>query len=354
MTMKLNSEKPDVRRIFAVNLKLARTMRGLSMKALSVRMSPSVTPAALSYYESGRRFPGSGHLLAIAKVLEVSPDYLMNPVVEPLDEATLSFRRLASTPKRDRDAIAAKAQDALRRVRESMILSTGVIPPVSPVESVAIADGQSADRAALALRKAWDLGVDPIMDVVDLLERNGLVVLSMDMPRGVSGFCGDWGGVRFVACNASDSPFRRRSTLLHEVAHLLFGCESERLAQRFAGAFLLPRESFTEVWGKIRRRYPSDGELLIMKNMFGASMASIVMRAAQLGFLSESQKKGYFIAHPRNWQEPGDGSAEFRETPSRFRSLVFRLLQEERITLAKGAALLGESVGRVRLGLAAK
>ncbi|MBP5787456.1 MAG: ImmA/IrrE family metallo-endopeptidase [Kiritimatiellae bacterium] len=352
--MKINSEKPDVRRIFAENLKLARTMRGFSMKALSKKMSPSVTPAALSYYESGQRFPGSRHLIAIAKALGVSPDYLMNPVVAPLDESTLSFRRLSSTPKRDRDAIAAQAQDALRRVRESMILSGGGIPTVSPVESVVIADGKSADRAALVLRKAWDLGVDPIMDVVDLLERNGLVVLSLDMPRGVSGFCGDWNDIRFVACNASNSPFRRRSTLLHEVAHLLFGCDDERLAQRFAGAFLLPRESFEEVWGRFRRRCPSDGELLIMKNMFGASMSSIVMRAVQLGFLSESQKKGYFISHPRNWQEPGDDSAEFREKPSLFRSRVFGLLQEERITLTKGAALLAESVERVRLGLAAK
>ena len=343
-----------MRRIFAENLKLARTMRGLSLKALSARMSPPVTPAALSYYESGRRFPGSAHLISLAKALDVSPDYLMNPAVEPLDVATLSFRSLASTSKRDREAIAAKAQDALRRVRESMILSGGSVPSVSPVGGMTISDEDLAERAASALRKAWDLGVDPIKDVVDLLERNGLVVLSLDMPGGVSGFCGEWGGVRFVACNASYSSFRRRSTLLHEVAHLLFGCDDERLAQRFAGAFLLPRESFGEVWGRFRRRCPSDGELLIMKKMFGASMSAIVMRAAQLEFLSESQKKGFFIAHRRKDREPGDETDEFRETPSLFRSRVFALLQDERITLSKGAALLGETVERVRLGLAAK
>lgn len=352
--MDVNTQNKEAMRLFAENLKLARAMRGLSMKALSERMSAAVTPAALSYYENGKRFPGTAHLLAIASALGVSADFLLHPAVEPLDEASLSFRRLATASKRDREAIAAAAKDALRRCREAMILAGDRLPEVPAVDAPSIVDAASAERAAAALRQAWDLGVDPIMDVVDLLERNGLLVLSLEMSERVSGFCGEWGGLRFVGCNAAQPPFRRRSTLLHEVAHLLFGCDDERLAQSFAGAFLLPRESFAGVWGRTRRRCPSDGELLIMKSMFGASMSSIVYRAAQLGLLPESQKRWFFISHPRKVQEKGDDSGEFRETPSLFRSRVFALLQDERITMSKGAALLGESVASLRCALAAR
>lgn len=343
----------DFKMIFAENLKRARSIRCLSMKELSQRMQQdAVTPTALSYYENGKRCPTSAHLLALSRALDFPVDFFTNPAIKPLDPATLSFRTLASTPVRVRASIAATTQDVLRRYQETLVLSGSGIPSVSPVPDMKIASGEDADRAAEALRTAWNLGVDPIKDVVDLLERNGFAVLSWKMPMGVSGFCGIWDGFRFVACNAEQSPFRRRSTLLREIAHLLFGCTDEKLAQRFAGAFLLPRESFAEVWGHPRKRCPSTAELLLIKGAFGASMSSIVVRAVQLGLLPSSAMRSFFLWHKRKEKEQGDDSREFREVPSLFRSRVYALLQDERITLSKGATLLGEPIESVRRTLA--
>lgn len=342
----------DPKTVFAGNLKQARTMRGLSLKALAARLDGAVSTASLSYYESAKRFPSSGHMLALSRALDVPVDYFVNPVVRPLDPAALSFRKLASTPKSVQESIAARAQDALRRWREAMGLSDGGIPRITPFRPVTIDSPETAEAAAKSLREDWELGVDPISDVVGLLERNGIVVLSFDMPASVSGFCGRWEDLSFVGCNSSHPAFRRRSTLLHEIAHLLFGCEDEKLAQRFAGAFLLPRESFLEVWGPVRRRCPYDEELLGQKKTFGASMSSIVLRAAQLGRLPASQAKWFFVRHPRKKPEPGDDSRQFRETPVLFRLRVFSLLREERITLSKGAALLGETLLSLRSALA--
>lgn len=351
--MNINNDKHAAARIFADNLKQARAMRMLSMRALASKIG--ISSASLSYYENAKRFPSGGHLVAVASALELPVDFFLNPRTGQLDTGSLSFRKLSSTSKSVQESIAAKAKDALRRIAEAMAISGSQSPVMQEVPSAKILDEHSAEDAAMRLRDAWNLGVDPIKDVVDLLEQNGLVVLSFSMPVNVSGFCGEWGGMRFVACNADHSAFRRRSTLLHEVAHLLFECDDEKLAQHFAGAFLLPKESFSAEWGPLgRTKCPSDFELLRLKIMFGASMAAVVFRASQLGLLNDSQKKSFFIWHPKKKPEQGDESNDFGEKPSRFRALVFALIQEGQITMSKGASLLGESIYDLRSGLASR
>lgn len=347
----------DPKKVFADNLKRARAIRCITLKQLVQKVRQvdgSISPASLSYYENGKRYPSSAHLLALARALDLPMDFFANPVVSPLEPQALSFRKLASTRKCVQESVAAQAQDALRRWREAMALSETGIPQVTKYRPMAIRTPEDAEAAACSLREDWNLGVDPISDVVSLLERNGIVVLSFAMPPSVSGFCGKWEDISFVGFNSIHPAFRRRSTLLHEVSHLLFDCEDEKLAQRFAGAFLLPSESFLEMWGAVRRRYPYDEELLGLKKTFGASMSSIVLRASQLGRLSASQARWFFIRHPRKAPEPGDDSKEFLEVPVLFRLRVFSLLREERITLSKGAALLGEPIGSLRASLAAK
>ena len=57
-------------------LKLARSAAGLSLRALEGRISARVTAQAIGKYERNESMPGSGVLIALAKALGVSVEYL--------------------------------------------------------------------------------------------------------------------------------------------------------------------------------------------------------------------------------------------------------------------------------------
>ena len=56
-------------------IKKARKIRGLTQKRLAEELGLSLT--AIQYYESGKRTPNNAVVLAIAKVLDVNPHWLL-------------------------------------------------------------------------------------------------------------------------------------------------------------------------------------------------------------------------------------------------------------------------------------
>ena len=70
--------------MFGDRLRLARKRAGLSLRALADRLDGRVTAQALSKYEAGQMFPSSSVLMALAKELAVSIDFLMSNQVEEL------------------------------------------------------------------------------------------------------------------------------------------------------------------------------------------------------------------------------------------------------------------------------
>ena len=72
--------------MFGQRLRLARKRAGLSMQALSQRMSPPVTAQAISKYEADRMMPSSAVLVGLGKALGVSLDFLMGGQVEALED----------------------------------------------------------------------------------------------------------------------------------------------------------------------------------------------------------------------------------------------------------------------------
>jgi len=93
-------------------------------------------------------------------------------------------------------------------------------------------------------------------------------------------------------------------------------------------------------------------ELIALKRHFGVSIMALVNRAGKLGLIKESAKVGFFkYASREKWRqigEPGKNVYSGSESNNRFRTLVHRALVEQRITLSKASALLGESIERVR------
>ena len=59
-------------------LKVARAAAGLSLRDLSARIGGRVTAQAIGKYERNEDMPSSGVLIALARALGVSEDYLLS------------------------------------------------------------------------------------------------------------------------------------------------------------------------------------------------------------------------------------------------------------------------------------
>lgn len=191
---------------------------------------------------------------------------------------------------------------------------------------------RQGERVAEAERGWLGLGIEPLLDLVDLMERQGVRAVAAPMPSEVSGLTlvDDAAGV-VVAVNGRHGYNRQRFSLAHEYAHVLFdrdrqACVSHRTDQEslrevransFAAAFLLPAEGarrFVEYLAKGRasrsRRQVSDGkdlhtaerrlpaasqelrlhDLAMFAHHFGASRVASLYRLKSLRIVTGQQR----------------------------------------------------------------
>ena len=112
--------------MFGERLKLARKRAGLSLQALSERVSPPVSAQAISKYEGGKMMPSSSVLLGLGKALDVSLDFLMSGQVAEL--SGVEFRKHSGTSAKDR----AHAEALVIEKLESHVSATARGPSQTP------------------------------------------------------------------------------------------------------------------------------------------------------------------------------------------------------------------------------
>lgn len=349
--------------MFGHRLRLARKRAGLSMRALAERMSPKVSAQAISKYEAGKMLPSSAVLISLARALDVSLDFLMSAQVEALEG--LEFRKHAATSARDRARAEAILIDNLERylaIEEILELHPGT-EWVERRRCDSVASESEVDEIADALRNLWDLGMDPIPSLCQLLEEKGIKVVEADLPERINGLAchvvrGDKYVAEAVVVSSRINVERKRFTLAHELAHRIIrstgnpAVDLEAAMNRFAGAFLMPRRRLTEEAGDRRNRI-TYYEIVRLKHAYGVPAAALLLRLGQLEILPATAVRHAFATYARTWRkhEPspiGDdsGFAAF-EQPRRFESLVSRAVGEELISPVRAAALLNKPLDYV-------
>lgn len=300
-------------------LTTARHRRGLTKKALADLLN--VSPRSIADYEAGRSSPPAPALTRISGELDFPAAFFLRP---PLDlfpapkrasdpnTQPASFRSHYALSARDRDSVLAAglmAVDIAEFLERQFRLPELNLPPLTLDDSVAL----SPEAAAAGLRRVWGLGLRPISNVVQLLEKNGVRVfwLAREL-RTVDAFS-FWRRRRaYVVLNTAKSGERSRFDACHELGHLVLhadggycGRGAEREANRFASAFLLPKETF----GRELPLVPALPRLLKLKPKWRASVAAMVKRGSDLGRYSEWQAKQAWIELSRKkWRtgEPGE------------------------------------------------
>lgn len=350
--------------MFGERLKLARRRAGLSLQALAERMSPPVSAQAISKYESGRMMPSSAVLVGLGKALGVSLDFLMSGQVEAL--SGIEFRKHSGTSAKDRahaEALVIEKLEDYLAIED--ILDLG--PPADPfakVRCAAVRSIDEVDRKARELRRAWELGIDPIPSMTDLLEEKGIKVIEADLPERFDGLaCGvkRAGGkpdAEVVVISSRTTVERKRFNLAHELAHRVIAgtgdpeLKLEAAMNRFAAAFLAPADHLRQEVGDNRHGITYH-ELIRLKHFYGMSAAAMLIRLRDVELLPEPVVAYAFRTYARAWrtEEPapirdGIGLGAF-ERPRRFERLVYRALAEQLIAPVRAAQLLKQPLATV-------
>jgi Zn-dependent peptidase ImmA (M78 family) len=337
-------------------LKLARAASGLSLRDLEAKIENLVTAQAIGKYERNEDMPSSRVLSAMAAALGVSEDYLLASEEMVLDG--VEFRKKEIASKREEAFVEGQTLHLLERyltIEDALGLASVVWdrPREAPYPITEVANAENAARAA---RTHWGLGIDPIPNMSELLEERGIKILATALSDidGLTAKVRRKNGepIPVIVIKENTWSERKRFTLAHELGHMLMdvrqGVDGEKAANRFAGAFLMPVEALWREIGKTRTTF-SLGELLRLKELFGASFQAITYRCHDLGIISDAAYRRLFqVFNEKGWrkppyEEPGAISAA-AEQPRRMERLCFRALAEGVISESKVAEILGVSV----------
>lgn len=341
-------------KVFGNRLKQARKAAGLSLRTLASQIG--LSHAAIQKYENGEVFPSSDCLIKLAAAINVPIEHLFRP--ETVELGPISFRKKTSLLVKARQKIEYQIRDRLERRLELENCYPSVpikIFDVQQIPSFNVTTDSDVEEVALKVRTHWKLGLAPIHDLIDVLENNGIRVIEVDSDD--DGF----DGLFFLANNepivviSNKWPGdRQRFTLAHELGHLLLkglfsdDPEEEKACNRFAGAFLFPRPAVRQEFGKSRSSIELR-ELLLAKQEYGLSMASVVFRLFQSKVITESLFRSWQIRISREgWRKREPGEQFPSEVAHVFEQMIFHALGEEYISEAKAAELLNVSIDSFR------
>lgn len=333
----------------------ARKAAGLGLRALAEQADLSHT--TISKFENELQTPSSAQLIKLSKILGVRTEYFFRP--QTLTIEGIEYRKKSSLSQKSLAKIEADISDQAERWHELLGLY-----PQSPIQPFAlpaglperITDAEQIEGLAESVREAWNLGLGCIPDMIDTLEVHGVMVISscMDDSKKFDGLAGLINTLPLVVVGANWTGDRQRFTLAHELGHLLLKgrldaallADEEKLCNRFAGAFLLPKATLIEHLGATRHRLEVN-ELFMLKHEFGLSMQGVLFRAHQAGIITHATfQTSYMVFSTKGWRSCEPGKPYPAEQTLLFKQLVYRALAEDYFSESKAAELLGLPVAK--------
>lgn len=328
-------------------LKRARTAAGLSMRGLAEQVGVSAN--MIKKYEHDESMPSSPVLIKLAKALKVRSEYFFRPANVAL--SAVEYRKRSSTPKKLLHQVNADVLDQAERWYELKNLWPNFPLPAFSVPNNLpkhISELAEIEDVAKQLREAWQLGLDAIPKLVDLLESRGILVITTTVKtqNKIDGLQASIEGTPVIVVTQEATGDRQRFTLAHELGHLILqnrlspALDEEKACNHFAGAFLLPDSTAKNILGEQRHMLEMQ-ELYLLKHEYGLSMAACLYRAKQLNIISEEGYTRIMQVFSQNgWRTQEPGAPYKNEQTTLFQQLVYRALGEGIIGDAKAAELL--------------
>ncbi len=342
--------------MFSNQLNRARKAAGFSLRELGSHVGVSHT--AIKKYEDGVAMPSSDILIELSKALKVRVEYFFR-TNKPVELKNIEYRKHRLLPKKQLNAITHEVINQIeRRIELENLFPSPPIKTFIPVSDLPayITELAEIEEVADGVREAWGLGFDPIPDLMDALETNGIRVFMLDAnaDNKFAGLAARANELPFVVVGSHWSGDRQRFTLAHELGHLMLdgrlanGLDEEEACNRFAGAFLFPKVSVLQELG-IHRNAIEFKELGLLKEEFGLSMAGVLYRARDLGVISSAYRSEQArMFRDKGWAQKEPGDEYPTEKAHVFEQLVFHALAEDYIGESKAAEFMNMPLQQFR------
>lgn len=343
-------------------LRQARISAGLSLRQLAEKTNNYISAQVIHKYEAGKSNPGSDVLIKLAKALDVKVEYFFRPDSVQVTLGEPAYRKRLAASSKNLQAMRAKAKDWVERYLEiESLFPENRFPKIKlPGNEDLIIEGMDdVEKLAVSLRKLWSLGIDPIENLTEALEDQGVKIVILEGEKEFDGLsCWANEKIPVILTKGGLPGDRQRSNLAHELGHLIMKVSphinEEKAAYRFSGAFLVPAEMVYRELGKQRNKIDV-GELHMLKKKYGMSMQQWIYRAKDLSIISESQASELFRNfRARGWNQKEPGEPVPPEKPERFKRLLLQAVIERLISPVRAAEIIGQPFSEFRNSLQVK
>lgn len=278
-------------------LRIAKDLRGLSNPAFAEKLNFSLAKTK-QLFETDREI-NENDQMKICEVLNLPLTFFQNDDQSLHETDQIFYRSVARIKAQHRKSN--EAYTLLAKKINSYLMSKVKLPEfIRPDLEILEFNGKGSyhiDKVASDVRSLWNLGWNPIHNIVSLCELKGIRVFRLPLEIqeiDALSFFDDESGSPFIFLNTFKSSERTRFDCAHELGHLVMHTHNQRIkadrdnrileteADQFASEFLMPSDNFRAT----APRYLSLDNMIKYKSTWRTSLKAINYKAHKLGLIS--------------------------------------------------------------------
>jgi len=340
--------------LVANRIKNARILKCLSQQNVADEIG--ISKQMISKYEKGEAIPTSSKLIKLSRLFGLKIDYFFSSFQIELGE--INFRKKSTFSMKKQSSLKEQIKINLENylwIEDSLSIDYSF---KNIIENSKINRIEDIEKVVLKLRTDWKIGIDPIHNIIQLLEDKEIKVIELfDVDNKFDGMA-TYVNNKFpvIIVNGNFSVERKRFTLLHELGHLLLNlpeCDikvEESFCNKFAAEFLFPKQIVIKEFGG-KRDHITLTELISTQKKYGISIPAIVYRLVDSEILSKQRHTNFYKKirfNPSLEREVNLSRFETPEKSDRFEQLVYRALAQEKISFSKASSLLNKNIETIK------
>lgn len=278
-------------------LKAARQYNAMTIG--DVANALGISNQSISQFENNKTEPKLENVFLLSNLLGFPREYFYERDESDVAIGNTYFRSLASTSKKERNA-------QVERVKLLSKIYEAIQEYISfPKFDLEIQEEAKPEQLADYVREQWCLGRKPIYNLIDIMERHGIVITNaFEENKDIDAYSHveviNRNSVPIVVLGYETNIFRQQFNAAHELGHILTDGkyeleelskaeyrDMEKYMNRFAGALLVPEELLYEDLrgnGKTDIRY-----YIELKKKYRVSAQALIVRANQIGAITANQ-----------------------------------------------------------------
>ena len=278
-------------------LKAARQYNAMTISDVADALG--VSNQSISQFENNKTEPKLENVFRLSNLLGFPRNFFYEQDEDNVTIGNTYFRSLASTSKKERNAQVERVK-LLSKIYAA--IQTYITFPEFDLE---MQTNKLPEEIADYVREKWELGCKPIYNLIDIMEKHGIVITNaFEENSDIDAYSHveiiDRRAVPIVVLGYEKNIFRQQFNAAHELGHILTDGQyeleelskaeyrnMEKFMNRFAGALLIPQKSLLKDLNgnaKLDIRY-----YIELKKKYRVSAQALIVRANQIGAITANQ-----------------------------------------------------------------